>query len=562
MTTNPQKKINFHFVIGNPQSESEKRNVRTIVRSNASNRRWRQVRETQAKSKAGIQVDNCTSLEYSNAKVLSNGTTPDNEINEREVQTKKQRLIVRNARRQGKAQVDRRPSQPESPLKVANLSQNYFGLMPTSNVSQQSITRMLQGTAVSYAQLFPSGKNSSVSRMAKDWFQQCLSTRGILHTALFCQAMRAQAARPGWSALPSNELILCQTEAVHAINDKLRQTATACDDEIVRIVFSLTWHGSIKQDPPARTPRQSPLADLQSLKMFLGIITCDPFHAQGLDNILRMRGGLNKLDMPGLAFLVSFADVLTSSSKLTRPSWSYGSYAEHNSDAAIDDEWLESTRRTDHPLASLGGGFSILHLWLPLGRTTQLQHVFNNMADYTRASHDFILGRSEDRNRAIMADQRNSVQHSLLSLCLLESNQFDERELFELCWLAGVAYSSIAVFPLAPNAARFDRLAHRIRNTLLSPIVLQRWSKAPELVLWVTVLGALCAIGTDDRAWYVELLKQEVGRLGVSTWQALELQLMSFLWFPLVSDADGEELWAEVQRFNRPFIWEELENGR
>lgn len=562
MSTKPQKKVNFHFVTGNPQSEVEKRTVRTIVRSNASNRRWRQVRETQANSTAQPRIGDDNASGQPNGKTLpAESSALNDETNSRDQQAKRRRLVARSARRQSKASVNGPSTQSESPMEVANLGQNYFGLMPTSNVSKQSITRMLQGTAASYAQLFPSGKNSTVSQMARDWFQQCLTTRGILHTALFCQAMRAQAVRPGWSAMPGNELMLCQTEAVHAINDKLLQAATACDDESVRIVFSLTWHGAVKQDVSPRTPKQSPLADLQSLKMFMGIIACDPVHAQGLDNILRVRGGLDRVEMPGLAFLVSYGDILTSSCNLSRPTWPYGSYARYNHDAATGDEWLRITRRADHPLMTLGDGFAALHLWLPSERASQLQLVFNNLADYTRASHDFILGSPIDRNRAVMADQRNSVQHSLLSLCLTEDEQFSERDLFELSWLAGVAYSSIAVFPLAPNAARFDRIARRLKGKLGRPLVLQNWSKVPELVLWITVIGALCAIGTDDRDWYVELLMQEADTLGISTWRALKLCIMEFLWFPLASDADGEELWAEIQRRGRPFVWEQQEIG-
>ncbi|KAK5075708.1 hypothetical protein LTR70_010074 [Exophiala xenobiotica] len=562
MSTKPQKKVNFHFVTGNPQSEVEKRTVRTIVRSNASNRRWRQVRETQANSTAKPQIDDDNASGQPNGKTLSAGSiASDDETNSRDQQAKRRRLVARSARRQSKSSVHGLSTQSVSPMEVANLGQNYFGFMPTSNVSKQSITRMLQGTAASYAQLFPSGKNSTVSQMARDWFQQCLTTRGILHTALFCQAMRAQAVRPGWSAMSGNELMLCQTEAVHAINDKLLQAATACDDESVRIVFSLTWHGAVKQDVTPCTPKQSPLADLQSLKMFMGVIACDPVHAQGLDNILRVRGGLDKVEMPGLAFLISYGDILTSSCNLSRPTWPYGSYARYNHDAAADDEWLRTTRRVDHPLVTLGDGFVALHLWLPPERASQLQLVFNEMADYTRASHDFVLGSPIDRNRAVMADKRNSVQHSLLSLCLTEDEQFLDRDLFELCWLAGVAYSSIAVFPLAPNAARFDRIARRIKGKLGRPLVLQSWSKAPELVLWITVIGALCAIGTDDRDWYLGLLMQEIDTLGISTWRALKLRIMSFLWFSLASDADGEELWAEIQRRGRPFVWEQQEIG-
>jgi len=143
MTTKPQKASNFHFVTGNPQSETEKRTVRTIVRSNASNRRWRQVRETKAKSQALTQVDNDSSSEHSNSETLSIENVPCNEVNRPDPQPKKRRLAERSARRQNRSLLNGTSTQLESPTKVINLSQNYFGLMPTSNVSKQSIARML-----------------------------------------------------------------------------------------------------------------------------------------------------------------------------------------------------------------------------------------------------------------------------------------------------------------------------------------------------------------------------------------------------------------------------------
>lgn len=556
MSTTAHKKINFHFVTGNPQTDSEKRTVRTIVRSNASNRRWRLVRETAAKSKA---ADGEALTEPSLSPEPSNGATSHQSSTEPEEENKairRQRLANRDARRLSRtASQEDRPS-ITSPIKTVNLAQHFLGIMPATDVSMQSLNRVLQGTAASYAQLFPAGKNSLVSQMAKDWFQQCLRTSGILHTALFCQARRAQAARPGMITMSGNELMLCQTEAVHAINDKLSQQATAVDDESLRIVFSLTWHGSVKQEPALRAPRQVPLGDLQSLRLFLGIIACDMVHFRGLDRMLDLRGGLHTVRMPGLAHLISFGDVLTAASELRRPTYEYASYAQYVPEAVIDDDWVHSTCREDHPLIALGNGFAALHMWMPYERAILLQAVLDSMANYIRASDDFVKQTPLERNKALMTDQRNMTHHRLMSLCLDEQDDFEGRDLFEVTWLAAVAYSMIAIFPLAPNAARFDRLAQLIRYKMCNPLLVPHWASAPDLVLWIMVVGALCAIGTKDRLWYVNALKQERSRLGMMSWVNLKLRLVEFLWFPLASDPDGLELWEEMQQSGYVMPWE------
>lgn len=556
MSTNPQKKINFHFVTGNPQTDSEKRTVRTIVRSNASNRRWRLVRETAAKSKA----DQGTSTEFPLSPEPGNEITSQTSSAEPDDQnklSKRQRLAQRNVRRSSRTNSSNDDVPPStSPVKTINIAQNYLGAIPATDVSMQSINRVLQGTAASYAQLFPSGKISPVSRMAKDWFQECLRNRGYLHTALFCQAKRAQAVQPGLVTMSGNELVLCQTEAVHAINDKLLQQSTATDDESLRIVFSLTWHGQVKQEPHHPTPRQVPLGDLQALRLFMGTIACDPVHARGLDRMLALRGGLHTVKLPGLAFLISYGDILGASCELRRPTWAYAPYAQYSLDAIVDEEWLRSTRRADHPLVRLGSGFSALYTWLPLERAAQFQFVLSGMADYTRSSHDFLCQEPTERNKALMSDQRNMTQHQLMSLCIEVYDEFNGRDLFEATWLAAVAYSMIATFPLAPNAARFDRLAQLIKHKMSNPCLVPHWSQAPDLVLWIMVIGALCSIGTKERAWYVDALKQERNRLGMMSWANLKLRLTEFLWFPLVSDPDGLELWEEIQQSSYVMPWE------
>lgn len=549
MSAKTQKATSFHFVTGNPRTENERRVVRTIVRSNASNRRWRLVREQQ-------KLNDDTTREEESLMIKTKTQDESDEVELADQSRKQQKLDVRQSRRRGSHNNDE--ISPDNPLKTINLAQCYFGSMPGTDVSKETIRRMLQGTAMSYAALFPSGQNTVVSQMAKDWFQQCLSTRGILHTALYCQAVRMQAVRPGSIVMSGNELVLCQTEAVHAINDKLTQPSTAIDDESIRIVFSLMWHGAISDGPPPRSPRQAPMADLQALRLFMGVIAPDPIHAQGLDNMLALRGGLDKVQMPGLAFLVSFGDILKASCNLMRPTWGYGSYAQHVPEAVVGDEWINSVRREDHPLASLGIGFPALDMWLSAEEAARLYAVFADLANYTRATYDFINGFAESRNRAIMADQRNSVQHKLMSLRLSDDEQCASRDVYDLCWLVGVAYSMIAVFPLSPKAAQFDRLARLIRFRMVSPAVVERWTVAPRMAVWMAVIGALCAIGTLDRDWYIEVLRQECERLNIKQWQDLQSLLLEFLWFPLSSDPDGQELWAELKGSGQRFSWQAM----
>lgn len=551
MSGRSQHKVNFSFVNGVPLTDSEKRQSRTTVRSNASNRRWRLAKEAAAKTqvlaveqehKSKVPATSTTTI------IIEDGNTkiPTRRIEATE--HRRQRIQQKKLRKNGTSRSSSTTSPVlSSPTKVVNLAQYYFGSMPESEVSQQSISKMLQGTAMSYAQLFPSHKPDTHSQMAKDWFQQCLRTRGILHTALFCQAKRAEAVRPGLTALPKDELVLCQTEAVQAINAKLAQSITACDDDSLRIVFSLTWHGAVKGNATPKAPNQAPMGGLQALRLFMGVIGCDTMHADGLNRMLTLRGGLDQLEMPGLAFLISLGDILTATCNLTRPTWTYGSYAQHVPEARATEQWREKVQSPDHPLKDLGSGFFKLHGWLPAEYATKLQEVLLDMADYTRATQNFLLGPPEERNSAIMADQRNSLQHRLMSLKRLVNDVFYEQDVYDMCWYAAVAYSMIVVFPLSPKAAKFDRLARLMNEKMLNKTVMKAWTTGPDLVIWHTVIGALCAIGTSHRAWFVQVLRAQARQLHITSWLELKSTMLDHLWLPLASDIDGEILWTEVE---------------
>lgn len=79
----------------------------------------------------------------------------------------------------------------------------------------------------------------------------------------------------------------------------------SCEDENILSVYSLTYHGDLRRDNPAIAPSQGPLTTLQLLHVYGGRLETVQVHLQGLAKMLTLRGGLNKIKLPGLAQAIS-----------------------------------------------------------------------------------------------------------------------------------------------------------------------------------------------------------------------------------------------------------------
>jgi hypothetical protein len=225
---------------------------------------------------------------------------------------------------------------------------------------------------------------------------------------------------------------------------------------------------------------------------------------------------------------------------------------------------LAAVSRQEHPLAQLGIGFQILRDLLPDEDDHALSFALRNLSTYSLAVDDYIMGRPQALSLGTLADQRNFVQHSLMSL-RSSSDDFERDSandtflLQEACWTAGVIYSLITVFPVPHSTAPFVLLSRQLKQHLVftSAHFSRRWQKPSQLVLWMTFMGALASTADDDESkavkeWYITVLERLVHRMQILSWERLKDVLLRFLWFPSTSDTDGQQLWKEIHTSN-PF---------
>jgi hypothetical protein len=110
-------------------------------------------------------------------------------------------------------------------------------------------------------------------------------------------------------SIPINPITLYlfryRAEIVRYLNIAMSDPVEACKDVNIFIVSALAGKGPIKKvDMPPRVPRQGPLRGLQSLDSY-ALMDTVPVHVDGLSKLIEIKGGLEKIEMPGVAALVS-----------------------------------------------------------------------------------------------------------------------------------------------------------------------------------------------------------------------------------------------------------------
>jgi len=132
-----------------------------------------------------------------------------------------------------------------------------------------------------------------------------------------------------------------------------------------------------------------------------------------------------------------------------------------------------------------------------------------------------------------------------------ESPQFTDvqgRAVFNAVRNALIVYSLIAVFPLPLSTAPFPELATRLESDLSEVLEYEENTIPKSLLLWVSTMAALAAIGTPQRASVVTITTRLCEQLGICSWESMQVILQEYLWSAEISDFDGMFLFLDVQK--------------
>lgn len=109
---------------------------------------------------------------------------------------------------------------------------------------------------------------------------------------------------------PSSGLVLdmfrSRAELVRSLSLAMQDPVEACKDINILAIVALakTWKPQRATEAPTKVPNQGPLKSLQLLDT-LALSKIDPIHFDGLLKIIELKGGLEKIEIPGLATIIS-----------------------------------------------------------------------------------------------------------------------------------------------------------------------------------------------------------------------------------------------------------------
>ncbi|EXJ62208.1 hypothetical protein A1O7_02641 [Cladophialophora yegresii CBS 114405] len=381
-----------------------------------------------------------------------------------------------------------------------------------------------------------------------------MSEPGCLYAYFFAQLMRNKYSRH-FHSKAQHQLLRAHAETVSYVNKALSDPSTACSDLTILTVFNLAYH-YLAMSPEARPvyatrrrPEQGPLRSLRLLNLYGGPIEAASMHREGLFKMIELRGGLEKITIPGLAGLLCYADLIVATRTVQPPRLPFIPCVK-----GVDlDGPLSRTRRANHPLRTLGQGFSILDKLgssSPL-RSLDLQIALHRLSLYTLAVDDYLAGRSAAHSLSLLGEERSLVIHTLMGLTRAVTERCDraDDDLLDLCHVAALIYSVLCVFPIP--AAPFGLLVQRTKTLFGKRSFAREWSEAPSLMLWIASMAGIAALGANDcasRSWFVGLIAHGARKLKIRSFEALKGRvLLEYLWLPTTNDGDGNDLWDELE---------------
>lgn len=348
------------------------------------------------------------------------------------------------------------------------------------------------------------------------------------------------------------QIMVAENESIQRINRALQDPAAQKTDELLMAVFFM---GYSRYDEavfaPDRDHHKSPLNDVQWANIY-SYLDYDEVHVMGLIRLLEIRGGIDAVQMAGLAEMMSLATIMFSSKFLRKPLFPYTPIIK-SAGRHQQPDWpqpiqflLEMYKGGEYP--------KMVELGLPSGFIELFKDMYSYNAVIELYMQGIFAGSFVSSDAPIMADRRNSIQHRALSLPSVDDLHTSAScPTYEPLRLATLTYSLLTIFPLAPPMAPFSQLTTQLRQALFSQSLPKAWKTVPELFVWVLVVGGIASSKAETVTWFAAMLSQVAVATNLSSWSDVQKILKSVLWLSPICDEKGEELWKKADNI-RPQV--------
>jgi hypothetical protein len=199
---------------------------------------------------------------------------------------------------------------PESSFlsSVVDSCNRYCRLCSAPDFSQADL--VVIALSVVWPNLMPSSAYRGIHPSAKDWYS--LSTRNptLLIAMLFGSFVHKRTnwllGRGDFGLADIRRIQMCEMESIRNINRAIQDPSQATSDAVILSVVCLANNRYEERTSQYtdHSPFHAPLRSLQWIDIY-GSLFPNPIHQAGLVQMIALRGGLEEIQLPGLAAVIS-----------------------------------------------------------------------------------------------------------------------------------------------------------------------------------------------------------------------------------------------------------------
>jgi len=269
-----------------------------------------------------------------------------------------------------------------------------------------------------------------------------------------------------------------------------------------------------------------------------------------------MRGGLETLELRGLAEIIASGDVISATNAITKPGWPQ--LRRHTGLITSIRVWAISP---PWPLIQIQA--SAFWSLRSHGITEPMLEVFDSIGALTHAIEVHHQGKPFGQHLGTIHRTRTAIQHSLLLLPTLdelnirvEEGYAEKENVYECCRLTALIYGVAVVYPVPNSHAVLQELVRRLQIALILLDIKSCGSHLDGVLLWMLTLGGIAALDKPERIWFAVQLSGLVKKLGIDDWGAVEDRLESFMWLESACGQGGHMLWDDAMADSYSETWE------
>ncbi|KAH8812298.1 hypothetical protein F5884DRAFT_307200 [Xylogone sp. PMI_703] len=382
------------------------------------------------------------------------------------------------------------------------------------------------------------GTNGQPSIQPRAWLERVYERPVVMHAMLFGAAVHRDVLRSPKVSLNNPVRLFHKVQTMKLLKEELKKSNNQSIDDLLLSVLTLGCNEvelvANVRGAALRSPFNSPMTSTQWLDVY-GSISHIPAHTTAMRSLVEKKGGLEKVELNGLAEVIAFSDILGATQTINKPFW-----------PMLARSIPTPEELPDFPPKTINKRFRDL---LAFGINDAAAVILQSMADLTVIIENHVRGINSIKDFELYIRHRNTVQHRLMSLPRGEDLEYGEVSsvcLYESIRHTAVIYSAAVTFAIPPHSGIFRTLAARLKSIMEESKFDPCWQLCPETLLWMLVLGGVAATGTADRGWYVQNLAAVSSALKLSEWEDVEDGLKEFLWLSSACEPGGRLLWMEV----------------